>query len=128
LSCAHKATERTSRGNNLFELWQADAHAYEEGEAQAMSELTAGKKRFVKRHLSDARPTVTVGKSRLTAELLKEIGRQLDKSKMVKVKILKTALAEDNAKQVALKIAEQTESNLVEVRGHTFMLYKHRKK
>lgn len=93
-----------------------------------MSGLTAGKRRFVKRHLTDARPTIMVGKSGVSAELLKEISRQLDKNKMVKAKILKTALGEDDAKQLALKIADQTESTLVEVRGHTFMLYKHHKK
>jgi RNA-binding protein YhbY len=47
---------------------------------------------------------------------------------MVKVKILKSALAADEAKQIATKIAEQTGSSLVEVRGHTFMLYRRSKK
>jgi len=93
-----------------------------------LSEITAGKKRFVKRHLGAARPTILVGKDGASDELLKEITRQLDKNKMVKVKILKTALVGDEAKQFASKIAEKTESTLVEVRGHTFMLYKRRKK
>lgn len=93
-----------------------------------MSEITAGKKRFVKLHLSAARPTIWIGKDGASDELLKEIARQLDKNKMVKVKILKTALIEGEAKQVASRIAEKTESTLVEVRGHTFMLYKRRKK
>lgn len=93
-----------------------------------MSELTAGKKRFVKRHLSDESATVLIGKSGASEQLLKEIGKQLDKNKMVKVKTLKTALAGADAKHFAQKIAEQTGSSLVEVRGHTFMLYKSRKK
>jgi len=37
---------------------------------------------------------------------------------------LKTALAHEEAKQIAMKIAEQTGALLVEARGHTFMLYK----
>jgi RNA-binding protein YhbY len=41
---------------------------------------------------------------------------------------LKTALSGDETKQMASKIAEQTEASLVEVRGHTFMLYKPHKK
>jgi RNA-binding protein len=93
-----------------------------------MSELTAGKKRFVKRRLRDANPTVWVGRGGTSEDLMKEVNKQLDKNKMVKVKILKSALAEQEAKQVASKIAEETASSLVEVRGHTFMLYKHRKK
>jgi RNA-binding protein YhbY len=42
--------------------------------------------------------------------------------------MLKTALKSGEAKQVAMQTAEQTASSLVEVRGHTFMLYKRRKK
>jgi RNA-binding protein len=98
------------------------------GENLAMSGITAGKKRFVKRALAEERPTIKIGKGGVSQELLKEIDKQLDKKKMVKVKILKTALGEDEAKSFASKIAEQTEAFLVEVRGHTFMLYKPRKK
>ncbi len=47
---------------------------------------------------------------------------------MVKVKILKSALQKDRAKLVASKIAEKTDATLVDVRGHTFMLYKHRER
>ncbi len=47
---------------------------------------------------------------------------------MIKAKILKTALKEEKAKDLATRVATQTESTLVEVRGHTFMLYKPRKK
>lgn len=93
-----------------------------------MTELTPGKKRFVKRRLSDARPAIWVGRGGTSGDLLKEVDKQLDKNKMVKVKILKSALAETEAKQIASKIAEETGSSLVEVRGHTFMLYKYRKK
>lgn len=93
-----------------------------------MSELTAGKKRFVKRRLTDARPTIWIGKGGASEDLVKEVEKQLDKNKMVKVKILKSALAEQETKQIASKIAEDTGSSLVAVRGHVFMLYKHRKK
>jgi RNA-binding protein YhbY len=41
---------------------------------------------------------------------------------------LKSALGKIEAKQIAAKTAEQTAASLVEVRGHTFMLYKRRKK
>jgi RNA-binding protein len=93
-----------------------------------MNELTAGKKRFIKRQLTDARPTIHIGKSGASEEILNEIRRQLDNKKMVKIKILKTALGSDKAKQFASKMAELTQSSLVDVRGHTFILYKPRKK
>jgi len=93
-----------------------------------MNETTAGKKRQIKRALAQGNPTVFVGKSGASQELLKEIEKQLKKEEMVKVRILKSVLAHDEARQIASKIAEQTEASLVEVRGHTFMLYKPDKK
>lgn len=89
-----------------------------------MSELTARMKRRIKRRLSEEKPTIQIGKNGASQESLKEIEKQLEKKKMVKIKILQSALKEKEAKQIASKIAEQTEASLVEVRGHTFMLYK----
>jgi len=93
-----------------------------------MSELTARMKRRIKRRLGEERPTIWIGKNGASEESLKEIEKQLEKKKMVKIKILKSALEEDEAKEIASRIAEQTEASLVEVRGHIFMLYKRRKK
>ena len=93
-----------------------------------MSRMTPAKRRFVKHALSTESPTIRIGKAGCTEQLLKEIEKQLDKNKMVKVKILKSALAEGETKQIASKIAQQTEASLVEARGHTFMLYKAHKK
>lgn len=92
------------------------------------NEITAGKKRFVKRQLAEAKPTVWIGKDGVSEEILTEISKQLDKNKMIKVKILKTALQNGQAKQIASEISSQTGSVLVEIRGHTFMLYKRRQK
>jgi len=81
-------------------------------------------KRRIKHRLSSEKPTIWVGKSGVSQELLKEIEKQLEKKETVKIKVLKTALEGDEAKKIALRIAEQTEASLVEVRGHTFMLFK----
>jgi RNA-binding protein len=93
-----------------------------------LSELTAGMKRRVKRRLGEEKPTIWIGKGGVSPELLREIEKQLDKKKMVKIKILKTALEGNEVKQIASEIVEQTEASLVEVRGHTFMLYRRRKR
>jgi RNA-binding protein len=93
-----------------------------------VSKLTAGKRRFVKRALGNARPTIWIGKDGPSQDLVKEIERQLSKNEMVKIKILKSAIAEQQTKEIASRIAEETESSLVEVRGHTVILYKRRKK
>jgi len=93
-----------------------------------LSKLTAGMKRRIKRRLSAEKPTIWIGKSGASQQSLKEIEKQLEKKEMIKIKILKSALGEDEAKKIAIQIAEQTEASLVEVRGHTFMLYKRCKK
>ena len=93
-----------------------------------MSKLTAEMKRRIKHRLSAEKPTIWIGKGGVSEELLKEIGKQLDKKEMVKIKMLRSAMEEGEAKEIALRIAEQTDASLIEVRGHTFMLYRHHKK
>ena len=85
-------------------------------------------KRHVKHELKEEKPTIHVGKEGFTVQSAKEIDKQLDQNKMVKVKILKSALQTETAKVIATKAAEQTSASLVEVRGHVFILYRRRKK
>jgi len=90
--------------------------------------ITPGMKRRIKRELSVERPTIWVGKEGATLQIMGEISKQLDKRKMVKIRVLRSALKEEEAKGIASKIAQQTNSTLIEVRGHTFILYKRRKR
>jgi RNA-binding protein len=82
----------------------------------------------MKRELSLEQPTIWVGKEGASTQTMNEISRQLEKRKIVKVQILKSALKDESAKDIALKTAQQTESTLIDVRGHTFILHKPRKK
>lgn len=85
-------------------------------------------KRHVRHVLKDENPTIWVGKDGLTTQLVGEIEKQLQKNKMVKVRILPAALQGDNTAQlIASKAAEQTDAALVEVRGHVFILFRKRK-
>lgn len=130
MSCKNKTEERTPPGNHLLELWKADADTIEreEGKSQTMSNLTTRMKRRIKRKLSEEKPTIMIGKNQVSKEILKEIEKQLEQKEVVKIKILKSALQDNKAKEIASKIAEDTEATLVEVRGHTLILYKHRGK
>jgi RNA-binding protein YhbY len=47
---------------------------------------------------------------------------------MIKAKLLQTSLKDMSAKEAAEQIAKETESILVEVRGHTFILYRRKRK
>jgi len=90
--------------------------------------LTPKMKRRIKIALNTESPTVNIGKEGVTAQIVNEIAKQLDSREMIKAKILKTALKEIETKDIAVKIAKQTESELVDVRGHTFLLFKRKKK
>jgi RNA-binding protein len=73
------------------------------------------------------RPTIIIGKKGSTDFLSNEVSKQLGKRKVVKVKILKTALVNMEAKDIAKKVAEETGSKIIQLRGHTFTLYKPKK-
>ncbi len=85
-------------------------------------------KQHVRHVLKDENPTIWVGKDGLTVQLVGEIEKQLQKNKMVKIRVLPAALHDDLTTQlIADKAAEQTNAALVEVRGHVFILFRKRR-
>jgi RNA-binding protein len=90
--------------------------------------ITSGMKRRIKREWSVQNPTVWIGKEGATTKIINEINRQLEQHEVVKAKIHQTALKEQEAKDIATNIAAQTNSLLIDLRGHTLILYKKRKK
>ncbi len=93
-----------------------------------MSKITTKMKRHVRHELKEEGPTIWVGKEGLKPAVLTEVEKQLQKEKMVKIRILKSALLADTAKAIATRTAEQVNAALVEVRGHVFIIYRRRKK
>jgi RNA-binding protein len=90
-----------------------------------LSKITTRMKRHVRHVLKDENPTIWVGKEGLTSQLVAEIEKQLQQNKMVKVRILPAALqGEVTAQSIAVNASEQTNSGLVEVRGHVFILFR----
>jgi RNA-binding protein len=93
-----------------------------------MSKITTKMKRHVRHELKEEGPTIWVGKEGLTPQVLEQVENQLQRTKMVKVRILRSALTTETAKSIATKTAERAEASLVEVRGHVFILYRRRRK
>jgi len=90
--------------------------------------ITPKIERRIKNELSAEKPTIWIGKEGTSSQILNEISRQLEKREMVKVKVLKSALNEEKTEKIASKVAQQTESTLIDVRGHTIILYKPQKR
>ncbi len=80
----------------------------------------------LKRQSVDKEPTVWIGKSGATSALLAQINRQLDANELIKIKVHRTSLEDNEVAQVADKIAEETASKIVDIRGRTFTIYKPR--
>ncbi len=93
-----------------------------------VSKITSKFKRHVKHELKEEGPTIWIGKEGLTPQVLSQVETQLQRTKMVKIRILKSALAQDTAKAIATRTADQLDAALVEVRGHVFILYRRRKR
>jgi len=90
--------------------------------------ITPKMKRKIKHDLSAEKPVICIGKHGVSQEILTEIDGQLERTEIVKIKILKTAMEGHDARAFAEETAQQTRSLLVEVRGHTFILYRKKNK
>ena len=63
-----------------------------------------------------SKPTVWIGKKGLTENQFREIEKQLKKKRLIKVKILKSALINQKREEIAEQLAEKTRSK-ADVRG-----------
>jgi RNA-binding protein len=93
-----------------------------EGETSQKKKMKELKRRSVEKET-----TVWIGKGGVTNALLSQIKRQLDANEMVKVKVHKTSPENAEVSMIADKIAEGTTSEIVDVRGRTFTIYRQRK-
>jgi RNA-binding protein len=71
-----------------------------------------------KKEATSIEPTLHVGKSGIEV-VVEELKIQLKNRNMVKVKILKSAFIETGKKELAEKLADLSNSELIEVRGNT---------
>ncbi len=80
------------------------------------------KKKIMKLRIGAQRlkPTVHVGKEGLTEKVIKELKMQLEKNKLVKIRMLDSI--EGDRKELAETIARDTSSTVVDVRGFTVVL------
>ncbi len=66
--------------------------------------------------------TVHVGKNGITDNLIESIKAQLRKKKAIKIRILKNAPNFEKLEELAQDIAQKTQAEIVEIRGHTLIL------
>ena len=69
-------------------------------------------------------PVIRIGKNGLTASVIEEIKKQLEKKSPIKVKMLQSSLENKNKKEMAKEIAEKTSSILIDNVGFVVVLRK----
>lgn len=85
------------------------------------------RKRSISKRTPLIEPTIRIGKRGITESQIKEIIKQLEDRKTVKVRVLRSALAGEKIEDIAQKISSETNSRIIQVIGHTITLYKPRK-
>ncbi|MDD5111735.1 MAG: YhbY family RNA-binding protein [Candidatus Altiarchaeota archaeon] len=68
--------------------------------------------------------TMNIGKAGVTDAFIEELMTMMRKNKTVKIRALKSALEDAAIGETAREVASKTNTNLEDVRGHTFTLSK----
>ena len=84
--------------------------------------MTSKQRAYLKSLASNLNPVFQVGKSSLTPELTEAIGESFHNNELIKVAVLKNCM--DDPHEIAQMVAERTHSEVVQVIGKKFVLYK----
>lgn len=84
--------------------------------------MTSKQRAYLKSLASNLNPVFQVGKASLTPELTEAIGEAFHNSELIKVAVLKNCA--DDPGEIAEMVAERTRSQVVQVIGKKFVLYK----
>ena len=84
--------------------------------------MTSKQRAYLKSLASTLEPIFQVGKSSLTPQLSEAIGEAFHTRELIKIAVLKNCF--DDPKEIANVVAERTRSQVVQVIGKKFVLYK----
>lgn len=88
-------------------------------------ELTSKQRRFLRASAHSLKPVVWMGDKGMTTQVVEKVSTELTNHELIKVKVADGPL---KAKEAGPMLAKGTRSALVQVIGHTVVLYKRRKK
>ena len=84
--------------------------------------LTGKQKRYLRGRGSTIDPILLVGKGGIVPGIVQQADDALEARELIKVRILKNCLEDRDG--VARELSKQTDAALVQVIGHTFLLYR----
>ena len=84
--------------------------------------LTSKQRAYLKSLAADLEPVFQIGKATVTPEITEAISETFNTRELVKITVLKNCT--DDVTNVAITVSERTRSELVQVIGRKFVLYK----
>ncbi|MBC7084770.1 MAG: YhbY family RNA-binding protein [Methanomethylovorans sp.] len=78
----------------------------------------------LKAKASQLKPIINVGKNGINESLIAEVKKQLKSNHIIKIKLLKSCREGQNTAQIAEELSAATNSQLIEIRGNTLVLYR----
>ena len=84
--------------------------------------MTTKQRAYLKGLAMTMDPIFQIGKNSMTPELTKAVGEALEARELIKISVLKNCL--DDPRMLADTLAERTHSQVVQVIGNKFVLYK----
>lgn len=84
--------------------------------------MTSKQRAYLKGLAMNLDPVFQIGKSSVTPENIEAIAETFNTRELVKIAVLKNCL--DDPKEIASMVAERTRSQVVQVIGKKFVLYK----
>ncbi len=84
--------------------------------------LTGKQKRFLRAMGNEMEPILFVGKEEISENLLKQASDALEARELIKARVLQNCA--DAPKNIAERIAESVQAELVQVIGRNFLLYR----
>ncbi|RYL94755.1 ribosome assembly RNA-binding protein YhbY [Sporolactobacillus sp. THM19-2] len=88
--------------------------------------LTGKQIKYLKKLAHPLKPVFQIGKSGLQDQLYHELSAVLEKRELIKVSLLQNTF--EDVREAGTLCAKKTESELVQVIGHTFVLYRESEK
>ncbi len=84
--------------------------------------LTSKQRAYLKGLAANIEPVFQIGKETVTPEIVAAISETFNTHELVKITVLKNCV--EDVKEVAITVSERTRSDLVQVIGRKFVLYK----
>ena len=87
--------------------------------------LTSKQRAYLKSLAADLDPVFQIGKGSVTPEVIDAISEAFNTHELIKITVLKNCL--DDVKEVAITVSERSRSDLVQVIGRKFVIYRRNK-